>query len=488
MAVVLLSLAAIWATLNSPTIFFDQQIILGSSLGVFALLQFGWLGLPVGMASAFFTVAMWGHPWAALVMLLQLLWQQFFLSRFNGGTGERGNGRIVLATIIFWLLVGLPLKILLYTSLLQVDLQSATALGIKETVVAVVNSSLGLLLFLAYQLLQLRRRPGDLSLRGLVFATLLLLISLPGVLNIVLTGDQVSARTIAQFRLDLNKQALDVAFQLPSSSADRQVNDELRQRQPGLAFELEAADGQQVNSDPVLFRRLAQAYRPELDNVLAPQGLTLLVPSTSETRMQRFVRGYWRYQLSLPISGDQGWRQITVVQTAGEQIRQLIANMRPSLQILAVLLIAAALISELLTTVVAAQLERIVQPLDPKKAALDLDELITQPVVMPELQPTRLRELNRIVALINQQGQIVNQLSAELQHRATTDELTGLLNRRALLDSSRHASIKPSAVAALKTGWDCCSAIWIGSRRSMTPWAMPPVTPCCRPVRSNRGR
>jgi predicted signal transduction protein with EAL and GGDEF domain len=150
--------------------------------------------------------------------------------------------------------------------------------------------------------------------------------------------------------------------------------------------------------------------------------------------MQRFVRGYWRYQLSLPISGDQGWRQITVVQTAGEQIRQLIANMRPSLQILAVLLIAAALISELLTTVVAAQLERIVGPLDPKKAALDLDELITQPVVMPELQPTRLRELNRIVALINQQGQIVNQLSAELQHRATTDELTGLLNRRALLE------------------------------------------------------
>jgi hypothetical protein len=419
MAVVLLSLAAIWATLNSPTIFFDQQIILGSSLGVFALLQFGWLGLPVGMASAFCTVAMWGHPWAALVMLLQLLWQQFFLSRFNGGTGERGNGRIVLATIIFWLLVGLPLKILLYTGLLQVDLQSATALGIKETVVAVVNSSLGLLLFLAYQLLQLRRRPGDLSLRGLVFATLLLLISLPGVLNIVLTGDQVSARTIAQFRLDLNKQALDVAFQLPSSSADRQVNDELRQRQPGLAFELEAADGQQVNSDPVLFRRLAQAYRPELDNVLAPRG--------SHCWCRRLLRPGCSALCAATGAIN------SVVQTAGEQIRQLIANMRPSLQILAVLLIAAALISELLTTVVAAQLERIVGPLDPKKAALDLDELITQPVVMPELQPTRLRELNRIVALINQQGQIVNQLSAELQHRATTDELTGLLNRRALL-------------------------------------------------------
>jgi len=41
---------------------------------------------------------------------------------------------------------------------------------------------------------------------------------------------------------------------------------------------------------------------------------------------------------------------------------------------------------------------------------------------------------SRIVALINQQGQIVNQLSAELQLRATTDQLTALLNRRALLE------------------------------------------------------
>jgi diguanylate cyclase (GGDEF)-like protein len=432
--ITVLSLAAAWATLNSPTIFFDQQILLGSSLGVFALLQFGWLGLPVGMVSALCTWQMWGHPWAALVLLLQLLWQQLYLSRFNGGPGERGNGRIVLATIVFWLLVGLPLRTLLYTGLLQADLASATALNSKEAVLGVVTASLGLLLFLAAQLLRLRRRPGDLSLRGVVFAVLLLLISLPGVLNILVTGNQLTARTLTQFRLDLNQQALQVAFRLPSRTGVLPLDGAQSELHDQVVFEAVAADGQQLRSDPALFNSLAQNYRSEFETVLAPQGMTLLVPERTGARLQRNLQGYWRYQLRLPVSAEQPWQQITVVQPAGEQFLELLASMRPSLQILALLLIAAALISELLASLVAAQFNRMVGSLVPADTALSRDPRNPQPVVMPELQPTRLRELNRIVTLINQQGQIVNQLSAELQLRATTDELTGLLNRRALLE------------------------------------------------------
>jgi len=434
LAVVLLSFAAAWATLNSPTVFFDQQILLGSSLGVFALLQFGWLGLPVGVVSALCTIPMWGHPWAALVMVLQVIWQQLFLSRFNGGASERGNGRIVLATILFWLLVGLPLRTLLYSVVLQADLESAAALSTKEAVVSVVNASLALLLFLASQLLQLRRRPGDLSMRGIIFALLLLLISLPGVLSIMAMGDQITARTITQFRLDLKQQAMDVAFRLQSSGDLQPLDGSQRQLPDELAFEASAPDGRRLISNPPLFSELAQNYRPEFQQLLQPQGLTLLLPADSAPRLQRNVNGYWRYQLRLPVSTAQAWQQITVVKPAGEQIRLLIASMRPSLQILALLLIAAALISELLTSLIASQLNRIVGSLIPADAALDPDQRLVQPVVMPELQPTRLRELNRVVTLINQQGRIVNQLSAELQHRATTDELTGLLNRPALLD------------------------------------------------------
>jgi len=60
LAVVFLCLVAAWATLHSPAIYIDHQILQGSSLGVFGLLQFGWLSLPVGVASALCTITLWG--------------------------------------------------------------------------------------------------------------------------------------------------------------------------------------------------------------------------------------------------------------------------------------------------------------------------------------------------------------------------------------------------------------------------------------------
>ncbi len=46
----LLALLAVWVSQHSRSIVLDNQVLMGPSLGVFALLEFGWLGLPVGIA------------------------------------------------------------------------------------------------------------------------------------------------------------------------------------------------------------------------------------------------------------------------------------------------------------------------------------------------------------------------------------------------------------------------------------------------------
>ena len=412
LAVVLLTLAAVLATLHSPTIFFDNQILLGSSLGVFALLQFGWWGLPVGLAAALTTVPMWGHPWGALVLVLQLLWQQLFLSRFNGGREQLGNGRIVLATIAYWLLLGLPLKTLLYTGVLHADLQTALALGFKEAVVGVVNAALGLLLVLAVQALRQRRGQGDLSLRGLLFATLLLVISLPAILIIMAMGQQITAQTISQFRSSLEQQAQVIAFVLPPGNRTIPRRAPLREPVDGLAFEAVAVNGTMLSSDPALFARLRRDYAPEPVHRVGSQTLELLVLPQEQSVLLRHQQGYWWLRRSLPSGSGTGWQQITLALPARRQMQQLIGLMRPPLQILGVVLIAAALISELLTTLLAAQVSRMVGPLvslaSSRGSAMEA-------LTMPELQRTRLRELNRIVSLINSQGRIVNRLSDQLR-------------------------------------------------------------------------
>lgn len=416
LAIVLLTLLAVWATLASPTIFFDNQILLGPALGVFALLQFGWRGMVVGVAAALCTVQMWGHPWAALVMVLQLTWQQVFLSTSNGGREQAGNGRIVLATILFWLVLGWPTRTVLYSTILQVPPESSTALVLKEAVVSVVNAALAVLLFLAIKLVQARRGQVEVSLRGLTFSTLLLATSIPGILIIGLMGQQVTAEKLAQFQLRLQHDANVVARWLPAERAASLSSAGVPQLE-GISFEAVAGDGQTLSSDPALFARLQAQYRPCLSQCPVFDGqVRFLVKPDLQPIVQRMLGGYWLYRQNLNTATPAGWRTITVVRPAQEQMRALIASMGPSLRLLAILLVGSALTSELITTLAGAQIKRILGPLAPGTLAPSAaaDGL---PQMMPALPLTVIRELNRPIAAINAQGQLVNRLAHDL-HQA----------------------------------------------------------------------
>lgn len=474
LVVLLLTLAAVWATLHSPTIFFDNQILLGSSLGVFAVLQFGWRGLPVGLTAALITLPLWGHPWGGLVLGLQLLWQQLFLSRFNGGPEQRANGRIVLPTIAFWLIVGLPLKTLLYTNLLDAHLHTTLALGFKEAVVGVVNAALGLVLYLALKGLQMRRGQGDLPLRGLIFATLLLMISLPAILIIMVMGQQITSQTVAQFRSALEQKAQAIASLLPPESGAIAGRGALKQRLAGLAFEAVAADGRMLRSDPALFRRLRRDYSPEPVHQFGRQAPVLLVRPEEPTVMLRHQQGYWWLALPLPLTMGTDWQQITVAQPAREQMLQLTDLMRPSLQILGLVLVAAALISELITSLLAAQFSRMLGSLAPLNSG---DPDSGPSAGMPELQRTRLRELNRVITLINNQSQVVNQLSADLrasherlqqserQHRLLADNALDVIT---ITDpNGRPTYISPSIEKV--RGWTVAEAMALPMDQHLTP-------------------
>ena len=470
----LLTLAAVWTTLHSPTIFFDNQILLGSSLGIFALLQFGWRGLPVGLAAAFTTLPLWGHPWGTLILVLQLLWQQLFLSRWNGGREQLGNGRIVLATIVFWLIVGLPLKTLLYVGLLNSDLQTALALGFKESVVGVVNTALGLFLYLGLQLRQQRRGAGDVSLRGLIFATLLLLISLPAVLIIMAMGQQLTAQTVSQFRGSLEQQAQAIAFVLPTGPRAIPGEAPLNPGMAGLAFEAVAPDGAVLSSDPALFTRLRREYRPEQARLFGARAPELLVLPQEQAVLRRHQQGYWWLELPLPAASGADWSRITVVQPARHQMELLTGLMRPSLQILGLVLIAAALISELLTSLLASQFSRMLGSLMPLPAR-GADR--AEPVAMPELQLTHLRELNRIVNRINSQGRIVNKLSEELresharlrqserQHRLLADNALDVIT---ISDPDGRPTYTSPSIEKVR-GWSVAEALAMPMDRHLKP-------------------
>jgi len=128
-----LAAAAVAVNVFAPTVFFDVQLMLGASLGVYAILEFGWAGLVVGVAALMVTLVRWKHPFELLIGTGHLIWLKVFLDRFNGGPDRQGNGRIVLASIAYWIAVGLPCELLHFTQYFGLDLVKAAGLGLKES-------------------------------------------------------------------------------------------------------------------------------------------------------------------------------------------------------------------------------------------------------------------------------------------------------------------------------------------------------------------
>jgi PAS domain S-box-containing protein len=333
MPLLLLSLAAVALNLHPPQLFFDQQLMLGSSLAVLALLQFGWRGLVVGIAAYLVTWTSWGHPFALINGSAWLISLQLFLNRSNGGAAQRGNGRVVLATIAYWLLIGLPAEWLWFRLGMGINATQALGLGLKELVTALLNASLGLLLFQGLQLLHPRRRRRDLQIRSLTFSALLLAISLPGLLMILVASQQLNAQVLASHQAAMGNLGREMA-QLERLQA-------LPPQLAGLAVRVREGAREGFNSDPELFRRLQSSYGIDRRLHLQTRELRLLTPTRPLPLLVANQQAYWQSELTI------GPRRITVVQPAIGLIDALAYDfLLPALSVMAALLIGAVVISE----------------------------------------------------------------------------------------------------------------------------------------------
>lgn len=190
---------------------FDQQLMLGSSLAVLALLQFGWRGLVVGLAAYSVTWSSWGHPFELINGSCWLLSLQIVLSRFHGEAAQRAKGRVILATVTYWLLIGLPAEWLWFRFGMGLNALDSLSLGLKELVTAVLSASLGVFLYQGLQLLDPGQRRRGLPIRSLISTTLLLAITIPGLLMILLATRQLNAQALKTHQNAMHQLGRDAA-------------------------------------------------------------------------------------------------------------------------------------------------------------------------------------------------------------------------------------------------------------------------------------
>ncbi len=443
-----LSLAGVAVNLLSLTPFFGVMLQLGSIAGVLAVLRFGRWGLIPGIAAAITGAQVRGGvPLTAVILVVELLWLQLFLERFNQGRRNADNGRILLADLGFWVVAGIPLTVLLYGLLGGVEASNLPTIALSQSVNSVINTALGFTLFLAAKH-WFPRQMGvkGVSIRGITMAAILLAIAIPSLLITSLLSRNLEA-SIARGQLEKMAQlSASIAnlplAQLPSLSAT------LPGGSQRLDFQRRDANGRRFSSSWELFQHLQRGHRLAGPDQVRPAELQLLLPQERGPLLSRLSRGYWRYETQIrrsnPLRPD---LTITVVAPARGTVLLLQQQSGQASALLAWVILIGALLSELLGRSFDGQFSKVMAPIFRHHALLASRGRGGEGrYAMPALATSFIRELNAMVKLINNRIARVNRLTEsleqtngaleaskrELELLSTTDPLTGSFNRREL--------------------------------------------------------
>jgi len=455
----LLSGLAAAANLVVIPLYFGIQLLPGSALAVLGVLWFGAWGVVIGGSASLVTIHLWGHPWAIIIFSLEIAWLYLYVATSEHinrhGRHTRGishslarrkdDGGIILADIVFWLLLGIPLVVLFYGYILKIESASVMAVALKQAVNGVINTATS---FVIYLLIRSRRsasgkNPG-LSILGVSFSAILMAITIPSLALTKVVSHQLenAAETGQYTKMHLIGSA---ALALPRANLDAMATSLTGTRSP-IAFARWDQGRLVYNSKPALFDRLDRDFRPGKGDDIQHKDLGILVNRRDHALLKTWLNGFWIHEQSRRQAGVQ--QRVIVVEAARDLVVELQRQSARLIALLASVVLVGALVSELLGRLIAAQFTMVLNPRRNRlRAGWDgLPSRAEATGMLPLLSETLISELNSMVRLINNRITNNNRLTQalrrsnqqlaiskeQLEKLSTTDPLTGCFNRREL--------------------------------------------------------
>lgn len=454
----ILSVFAVGLNLLKIDILFDFDLLLGSSLAILALLLLGNLGLVVGLSASLMAWKVCGNPWCAVSSMVELLWLWAYLKYFDGKEASRSDGRIVIADILFWSVIGVPAAFLFFGVFYNLDPAKVLLLVSRQALNGSISATLG---FGLYLLIRMVRAPDDRSqaipIHGLTFAVVMTSVMLTSLIIIPVASSQLAQASLLgkaeQLEMIAKQVATATTIEIPK------IADSLRNS--GILIEFERRYGseqsQHFQSNPELFKTLSQTHAPDTNRAIQLQGLQLLTSKRPAPKMSRLINSYWKLDLAQVSTGENslletadGRPYVIVVEPAKALLQQLQAQSSRSIGMLSWSMIFAVLASEMLARLLAKQfnlddLQISAQPelsANPYKSKLQKQNSSR----LGQLKTGGIRELNQMINLLNERRSQINKLNADLQSTSlrlkssraeidiltTIDPLTGCFNQHEL--------------------------------------------------------
>jgi len=427
-------LAGLGVLLNAwpVPLFYGVHLLLGSLPATLAILLWRtWWGVALGLLAGLQTWRLWGHPWAVLIFTLEMAWLTLALRRFNGPASNDGNGRVVLFSMAYWLLLGCPLVFLTYGLVLGIDPANVLVVAVKQAFNGVFNTVLAFCILMLILWLQAQRQRGPgVSLRGLIVATTLLAITLPTLITSLEAGHQLEIA--AQSGALDGLRTVNVAL---SRASNRDENTRLLMDQLGeaMAYRRINADGRNLSSNPGLFQRLDSTFSDSGRESVHHSDLALLVPRGKGASLRKWVNGYWSYSRQYT-AGDGSTYLVQVVEPARPVVIRMQEQSTKFLLMTFAVVVAGTLAGFWLGGRCEREFRNVLRPLEHSRdqieplrlsALIELRDLAT-------LINHRILQLNRLGERLRQANTTLRQSRRDLKELLQIDPLTGCGNRAVL--------------------------------------------------------
>lgn len=207
---VALPILALVANLILPLeLFYGVNLIFGSMIALLALLLINKsIALWVGIIAACATWWLWGHPYAALSMSLEII---AVILLYRRGVD------IIWADLIYWCCLGAPLVFVCYHWGIGLTQLSAGMIALKQAINGLFNATLATLIFLLVQ--RYWSQSGQVFFRQLMFGGLSMAVLLSGLVPVMWLNaaqKQLLEHTLAE--------RLEAEVMLVASQANRQLD------------------------------------------------------------------------------------------------------------------------------------------------------------------------------------------------------------------------------------------------------------------------
>ncbi|MFP4007040.1 MAG: ATP-binding protein [Spirulinaceae cyanobacterium] len=268
------------------TLFFGVDFLFGSIAVLLIISLYGLLpGVIAAVITSFYTLALWGHPYAILI---------FTAEAFTIGWFSRQKFRnLVFLDSIYWLAIGIPLVLIFYGQVMAMPWQSAIVIALKQAVNGIFNALIVSLLLAHTPLSQLAPRrylKRGISLQQTLFNWLIAFVFIPTLLLIVVNSRALlgQIQTDVQRILEVTSENIVIELQTWQQQRSHALialgNLSLSVRNEGNTFLQEIfLDGQQV----IFVDATGQAIAPTPENLPNLNNIPLGLSAKSGAIFQR---------------------------------------------------------------------------------------------------------------------------------------------------------------------------------------------------------